>query len=583
MMEYKITRFMFGFQSHLNYQLRYVANRLFDRIGLPITADSYLVGIKVDERCDGFAVCIEPEHGFWKHEWLDSFHRDWMQLVEDEPIDYFHTDPRLNERVVRQHKMAKAAELIREKIGNEVSDQELFLGWPTEHQGYAVFPALVVARESVDKIYRPEPPKYEIGAREYCPPRSLFDAVIRALFRCVQMELLKPEPGADLEFSHSDGEIVNRAAKDLMYRVVWGTEARAAYDLFEVMQEVHKLRYERSSTRGFLLFSGPDARCTSLVDFEQPVHFYNKNARLIRKLLELSNERSWLQATSENGHHLFLRRLTEAKSLNGEEFLVEFGSEGSWNLQNKDEVLMYVVRDRPMATKSAFERERFEDLHRRFFPENEDAASRLADIIDSVSRSGEGALIIVSSAAAEEAARLGAQGVTVKPREGTPELVARLIRIDGAVFIDPSGVVHSFGAVVDGDALSEGEPARGSRFNAAHRYTKNRFGECIGVVISVDGMVDVLPRIRKRLERRQVLDKIENFKKAFERAPIQLFEIVTLHRELQEVSFYLSDAQCSELNELLSVYEGRNSEASYFSPNLSEFKIDDEFSEDYLF
>ena len=77
-----------------------------------------------------------------------------------------------------------------------------------------------------------------------------------------------------------------------------------------------------------------------------------------------------------------------------------------------------------------------------------------------------------------------------------------MTRIDGAVLLDHEGLCHAVGVILDGKATDRGSPARGARFNSALRYVLEE-GEraSIAVVLSEDGNVDLLPRLRPRIGR----------------------------------------------------------------------------------
>lgn len=66
--------------------------------------------------------------------------------------------------------------------------------------------------------------------------------------------------------------------------------------------------------------------------------------------------------------------------------------------------------------------------------------------------------------------------------------------IDGALFVDLNGNCYAYGVILDGIACKEGDIGRGARFNSTKAYLeqKKEFN-MIGIVVSEDGMVDILP------------------------------------------------------------------------------------------
>ena len=91
-----------------------------------------------------------------------------------------------------------------------------------------------------------------------------------------------------------------------------------------------------------------------------------------------------------------------------------------------------------------------------------------------------------------------------KSTEEKEKILSSLSAIDGAVLIDWSGHCSAFGVILDGEAKAKGDMSRGARYNSAVNYLcvmRQRLKEegrletdpIIGIVISEDGMVDLLP------------------------------------------------------------------------------------------
>ena len=74
-------------------------------------------------------------------------------------------------------------------------------------------------------------------------------------------------------------------------------------------------------------------------------------------------------------------------------------------------------------------------------------------------------------------------------------LVDAITAIDGAVLMDTECVCGCIGAILDGDLVTKGALARGSRYNSARNYIMRRrdFDEhFLAVVMSEDGTVDAI-------------------------------------------------------------------------------------------
>src|SRR6185312_16774328 len=82
----------------------------------------------------------------------------------------------------------------------------------------------------------------------------------------------------------------------------------------------------------------------------------------------------------------------------------------------------------------------------------------------------------------------------------TRDAAAAAARIDGALLVDQTGDLVGIGAILDGEVVDAGTNARGSRYNSALRYVQAHKGT-VALVISDDGSVDVLPKLRPRISR----------------------------------------------------------------------------------
>lgn len=73
------------------------------------------------------------------------------------------------------------------------------------------------------------------------------------------------------------------------------------------------------------------------------------------------------------------------------------------------------------------------------------------------------------------------------------EQILAVSGIDGAMFIDHCGKCLAIGVIVDGEAVEPGNVGRGARYNSIVNYMKLHQG-CVGIVISEDGMIDVIQK-----------------------------------------------------------------------------------------
>ena len=140
----------------------------------------------------------------------------------------------------------------------------------------------------------------------------------------------------------------------------------------------------------------------------------------------------------------------------------------------EDRPLMTVRYGIPALPKVQFDEEAFRSTVTRIFSGiSESATDLLLDLVKEAEGESHGTMLLISTAAEEEAKRLAPQGTTITPRQLTPELLKHLTPIDGAILIDPDSTCHAIGTILDGKSTTAGDPARGARFNSAVRYVES--------------------------------------------------------------------------------------------------------------
>ena len=103
-------------------------------------------------------------------------------------------------------------------------------------------------------------------------------------------------------------------------------------------------------------------------------------------------------------------------------------------------------------------------------------------------------MVVISKGADIEAKRLEKQCIKIKPTYLNSQLVRKVSAIDGAILIEPSTKCHAIGVILDGLASNKGTSSRGARYNSAIRYVELSKYPCLAIVISQDGMVDLVQK-----------------------------------------------------------------------------------------
>lgn len=324
---------------------------------------------------------------------------------------------------------------------------------------------------------------------------SLVDAAILVLLRALSDRLRMVAPGDDMNPTEATpDELLGRAGRTLMQTAEAAADPHALEALWTACDALATMRYEGKEARGRLVIAAAQQPAVEMrVLFDPPVEV--SAHRTVRKLLELTSAQG--QGLVTDG--LVVRGLGaiggEYDERSEECFTVDFLANGVWELRHSERPLMAVSYGRPMVPRARISREQLADaiqaVHGAVVAETEE---RLWKAAAAATQTRHGALLVISREAEQEAARLRPQVIPITPTELDADLARRATAIDGALLVDPNGMCHAIGAILDGVASGEGDAARGARFNSAVRYVDSRQGACFALVVSEDGMSDlVLP------------------------------------------------------------------------------------------
>jgi DNA integrity scanning protein DisA with diadenylate cyclase activity len=177
-------------------------------------------------------------------------------------------------------------------------------------------------------------------------------------------------------------------------------------------------------------------------------------------------------------------------------FTVHFTKHYSWELSHADHIMMKVVSNAPRLPQGRIDADNFARAVHQQWPNLEQTGiAYLWRLTQEASTQSNGTILVITEGAAQEAQRLTRQSFRVVPRVMTPATLRLVTNIDGAVLIDPDGTCHAIGAILDGLATAKGDSSRGSRYNSALRYVESSQYPVLAVVVSEDGLIDLLPPI----------------------------------------------------------------------------------------
>jgi hypothetical protein len=287
---------------------------------------------------------------------------------------------------------------------------------------------------------------------------------------------------------HEDG--FREAAAAVMCEALRPVAGPAAAALFERCAALSAEGYEGGETRGtLLLLPRGHPAVEVLLELREPVPLVA--TRAARKALELA--RGDVAPLSDGLAIWGLGRVAHPYDPARQDlFEVRFDGRARWELRHGGEPLFAVAGRPPARPLPTLERPRFEALARDVLAAGgPPALARLWEAVAAALATARGCTVVVSAEAPAEARRLAAQGTPITPRALDPGALQAATGIGGAILLDPAGVCHAIGVILDGIATPHGARSRGSRFNSAANYVRGRPGT-LAVVVSDDGSVDLL-------------------------------------------------------------------------------------------
>ena len=581
-MKKSIELFMWGYQPHFRRSFEYSMNEVMEELGVSEAgAECLLVGARRPCRQNPSGVCVEPEDGKWPVDLFDAL----LDLIDTEVARH----PRRNMFYTHEPSMRDKSEDIRrdsvrtavqKKLGAYDLDQGVcsFVGSAVPVNDYHVVPVLQLPKE----LFECFPPLREPVSddRFFTGHASLIHAAVSEVLNEAHDELLRPDPGRYLdERSRSSGEIVRRAATSFM-RTFGLAIADSIYgvnrNLFERFNLISSLMYEGAKGTGRLLLAKPDDGSVDMfLKFVKPVPF--REHRWSRKVLQMASPNIALVADYEKifglGELVTGIDPWESQKI----FEIQFLDHYHWQLSCGDKVMLVSKNGVPSLPQEKFSHTQLLDIYHRLFPEaGEEDGSHFVNLFEAAVGQDHGNMLIVAKDAESEAERLSRQGARIEPKKLTPDLYSQVSAIDGAVIIDPQGVCHAIGVVLDGKARKECTPSRGSRYNSGIRYVGSADSPRLAVIVSDDRTVDIIPVLRPRIKRSEIDKAVVELEAANRDNYYPSINWLNSHR------FYLSQEQCDRINIALKRIQSEPIEIGEIQMPWNKFLPNPDFDESYL-
>ncbi|WP_074594424.1 diadenylate cyclase [Bacillus cereus] len=340
-------------------------------------------------------------------------------------------------------------------------------------------------------------------------------------------------------------EILHKKSDLKEIEAVFNNELNNQYYINNMLEKIDNIAnhtYEGQSPFGSILFFSSKVLKSNASLIDYTIKFQSddlvalNDAKLIRKLLELTNNENDLYLISDhemiyglgkinwnqlkdcilfkldfNGlskYNIHLITVKENESNNGV-LSVEKGKKVykiSKDLEVIDKTLINISFKSPIMGVEGYTSEKFIRLLKSKYCDeklkvNENVIEYLEKVVMSAREQKHGTMVVITDyeTAVSELKTLKKQSILIEATEIDPVYIQFLTSIDGAIYFDTNGKCHAIGVILDGIAKENiGDARRGARYNSAYRYLeklKEKKKKCIIVIISEDGMVNLIPEM----------------------------------------------------------------------------------------
>ncbi len=267
------------------------------------------------------------------------------------------------------------------------------------------------------------------------------------------------------------------------------------YQISRTINDISSLYYESSECKGYFQFVEKNCDFVGII-FKKKVIFHSINARIIRKMLEAAKTCPLIVSDGD-----IVGIATQNIPLQ-HKYTLRILGHLSWEYSIDDSPQFICVDSLYKYPISRINKQLISKTLKKTFNFDEGMINNFLNIVDQASN-GHGALLIVTNNAEAETERLCSlnRGIQINPFgacENPQTIISDISTIDGAVIFDAALKCHAFGVILDGEAVTPGNPSRGARYNSAKNYVmlKKKIDSThnyMAVVISEDGMVNVFP------------------------------------------------------------------------------------------
>lgn len=564
-----IEHFMWGYQMHFRTGAEVHAGSVFRLLDPRFDPEVFLVGILAEDRKDRHPACVEPENYFWiQSEAFNNVPDKAKTLVATYPeSQMFHSHPLAQKWETEKLWKRAVQETINRMIDeapDKPADMTYFASFPALVDGFLVSVVLGLQTAVIDSHYRLGIDRANIHEyRSFKAAVSLIDATVDAFLSDAAQALHAPDAAGFSLMRRSTAETIRSAGNELMTGLAYKADSNLDLigcwqALFDACNAVAALKYEGTPAAGRAIVARKEHPAVNhVVTFSAPLPVHN--SRAARKLLELASHGLHLHINA--GLVFGLGQIGNYDPAKEDAYEIVFSDNYCWELVHAGHALMHVRAGQPHLPAPLVNKDRLRTEIKRGFrgidPEDTD---RLVQLVETAANAEHGTILVIAPDAQAEAKRLASHATGIQPIPLTPNLLAHLMSIDGAVLLDESGICYALGVILDGLDTGKGNPARGARFNSAIRYveTRKRDGkQTLAIVVSEDGGVDVVPDLPPPIRRSPIDEAIAELESIAESDQINRRRFRKLREWCEAHVFYLTEKDCEKLNGLVKHIEDR--------------------------
>lgn len=565
---------MWGLQSSFRRGVETALQRSLEMLGVSAEPTVFLIGLLREGR-SGHPVSVEPEDGPIMAGDFDCLRARAVKLYDEDPDTAAPMHRNGQEEIMGRAHGTAIGEVLEARLG---PDLRFFVGLPVPVDQRFVFTAIGLPAWVLDDAPRLSS---VMAADRYRVTQSLAHGAVEEVLRLSSRALYEPYAGADADIGVDSADVARAAGRALTRSAVTLSGNTAGPDLFDGMNRVATTRYERRVGIGSLLLADPGSEYVEQVlSLREPVPV--GETRTLRKLLETSSRHGESLLTDGGVVYGFGRLRDEYPQASESVFQLLVVGDGVWELYHAEVALATIQFGAPRLPEQRLPRERLDDVAGRVFREWDSDA--LWSLATAAADAEHGTMLVVSERAGAEAARLGSQALTVEPRRLDDNLVRQVTGADGAILVDPFGRCHAVGVILDGTATGDGDRSRGARYNSAVKYLATaRDIPTVVLLVSEDGMINLLPALRPRMRRTDIDALLADLREAAAIEPVHAERFYKAYRRVQAAAFYLSPEQIEGVNALRDDHWNRRiAEGARIRAIEAPLRPDPEMTDDYL-